>query len=87
MVINLAYASGEIIATTTTDSNDDYQFTGLCAGTYAVEFVTPEGYGPVGQCSDDPNTSNDRNCSPATVVLPTDSSSNQTIDFGFLVPM
>ncbi|MCL4394698.1 MAG: carboxypeptidase regulatory-like domain-containing protein, partial [Chloroflexi bacterium] len=44
VTVNLLNASGQVIATTTTDSNGKYEFTNLAAGTYAVQFVAPGGY-------------------------------------------
>jgi uncharacterized repeat protein (TIGR01451 family) len=42
--VELYTESGSLVATTTTDSNGGYLFTGLEAGAYYVEFTTPEGY-------------------------------------------
>ena len=78
-------ASDTIIVTTTTMSNGFYRFTGLCAGDYLVEAVTPSGYLTV-PCSNDQTIPGDSNCSPAPVTLATDSSTNNTIDFGFGLP-
>ena len=43
--------TGEVIATTTTDSNGEYVFEGLLPGDYIVQFVAPESY-PVSSTTD-----------------------------------
>ncbi|RNC67963.1 MAG: hypothetical protein ED859_12165 [Desulfuromonadales bacterium] len=91
VTVNLKDATNAIIATTTTgvgpmNQHGYYQFTGLCAGEYKVEVITPAGFSPTSPCSADQTIGNDSNCSPATVNLPNDDSSNQTIDFGFVTP-
>jgi len=69
--------------TTTTDVNGNYQFTGLCAGTYTVTVSTPCTYSP-SPTAQGGDTAKDSNGSPiATVTLGSNSTSNQTIDFGF----
>jgi serine-aspartate repeat-containing protein C/D/E len=75
-----------IIATTNTNTSGYYHFTGLCAGDYKVEVMTPSGFYPTTPCSADQTIPNDSNCSPALVKLPMYNSSNQTIDFGFYKP-
>jgi len=76
--------SGPVSASTTTDANGAYLFTGLPAGTYTVTVATPAGFtaSPTGTT----NQIQDSNGSPATVTLPTNSSTNLTIDFGFVPP-
>jgi len=44
VTVTLYDASGAVAATTVTDANGYYGFTGLAAGTYQVGFSTPEGY-------------------------------------------
>ncbi|MCB9278057.1 MAG: carboxypeptidase regulatory-like domain-containing protein [Lewinellaceae bacterium] len=44
VTVNLKDAGGNVIATTTTDGNGYYHFTGLVPGTYSVQFVLPGGY-------------------------------------------
>jgi hypothetical protein len=62
-----------------------YQFTGLCALDYAVTAVTPDGLLPtVPNVGGD--AARDSNDTPALLNLPTDNSSDQTIDFGFVAP-
>jgi hypothetical protein len=68
----------------TTLANGAYQFTGLCQGTYAVAASTPAGF--IATLTGKGTTATDSNASPAAVVLATDSSSNQTIDFGYYQP-
>ncbi|MCI9888961.1 carboxypeptidase regulatory-like domain-containing protein [Micrococcales bacterium 31B] len=43
VTVNLLDATGKILDTTTTDEAGKYLFDGLAAGTYAVEFVAPQG--------------------------------------------
>jgi hypothetical protein len=91
VTVNLRDDANTIIATTTTSVGPGgqpgyYQFTGLCADTYFVEAVTPAGFSPTSPCSTSQTVGNDSNCSPAQVDLTTDNSSNQTIDFGFIMP-
>ena len=44
VTVNLLDTSGDVLATTSTDSNGLYAFDNLNAGTYEVQFVTPNGY-------------------------------------------
>ncbi len=44
VTVHLLDASGNVLATTTTDSNGEYLFDGLAPGTYGVEEEQPEGY-------------------------------------------
>lgn len=74
-----------VIATTTTNSTGNYQFTGLCAGTYTVVVATPTGYN-ASPSNVGTNRGVDSNGSAATVTLSTSSTSDQTIDFGFAPP-
>ncbi len=75
--------SGAASGTTTTDANGGYLFTGLSAGSYTVTVGTPAGYNasPSNQGGD---PAKDSNGSPASVTLATNSSSDLTIDFGFV---
>src|SRR5579871_1588901 len=65
-----------------------YQFTGLAAGTYTVKVVAssvPANYTGVTISSAPGSTvANDSNQQPSTVVLATNNSSDQTIDFGYV---
>src|SRR5262249_41669665 len=64
-----------------------YQFTGLCAGTYSVVVDSSQpalnGYQPTAPQVGS-NTAIDSNGSPATVTLPASTSSDETIDFGYV---
>jgi fimbrial isopeptide formation D2 family protein len=42
--VRLLDSNGNVVATTTTDSNGNYLFANLQPGTYSVEFVKPAGY-------------------------------------------
>ena len=84
VTVQLKNSSGTVIQTTTTNASGVYQFTGLSAGTYTVVLSTPPGY-TVSPSTVGTNTAIDSNGSPATVTLPTNSSTDQTIDFGFWV--
>ena len=44
VVLTLANASGQTVATTTTDANGNYKFS-VAAGTYSVSVRSPDGYG------------------------------------------
>jgi hypothetical protein len=64
-----------------------YQFTGLCAGNYTV--VVPSqpglsGFTPTISHAPGSTPANDSNGSPAPVTLPTDSTVDETIDFGYV---
>ena len=76
---------GAASATTTTDANGFYQFTGLGAGTYTVTVGTPAGFTPT-PSNQGGDTNRDSNGSPATVTLPSYNSVDLSIDFGF-IPM
>jgi hypothetical protein len=77
-----------VVATQFTSSNGAYLFTGLAAGTYTVTVDTssPALAGCIPTIPNAPgsNTANDSNDNPATVVLPTDSSIDLTVDFGYI---
>lgn len=74
---------GDASATTTTDANGAYLFTGLAAGSYTVTAGTPAGYTPSpSNQGSDPAT--DSNGSPASATLATYSSEDLTLDFGFV---
>lgn len=51
VTIDLLNSSGKIIATQKTDSNGNYDFTGLSAGSYTVKEVVPSGYVETGPTS------------------------------------
>lgn len=77
---------GGLIATTVTDANGMYLFSDLCAGDYIVavdQTTVPAGLTPT-LCSNQAGVGNNSNCSPSPVNLPTDNSSDLTIDFGYI---
>ena len=93
VVVRLYDSSHNFLAVTTTafggPNNVDgyYQFTGLDEGDYIVEVdssTLPANYSPTTPFVGD--SAHDSNGSPATANLPTDSSSDQTIDFGYVTP-
>ncbi|OCQ90549.1 hypothetical protein BCD64_28195 [Nostoc sp. MBR 210] len=80
-------ANGNVIATTTTDGNGGYQFSGLIPGEYQVRFTAPTGYifSPTNQGNDDAVDS-DANTSTGltqTVTL-TSGEFNGTLDAGLV---
>ncbi|MEW5800904.1 MAG: SdrD B-like domain-containing protein [bacterium] len=80
--------SGTIIATAVTDIGPSgqhgfYQFSNLCAGTYQVEAVTPDGFIPSPSNAPGSTPDDDSNDSPSVVSLSTGDSTDQTIDFGY----
>ncbi len=79
----------QVIATTTTDANGHYSFTGLVAGTYYVAVVAstlPPGFVPtLIQVGFPADSSIDSNANPAQVIL-ADNFTNNTINFGFIPP-
>ncbi len=83
VTVQLKDSNGNVIQTTTTDANGLYQFSGLCAGTYTVVVPNPPTDYTASPSLVGSNPAIDSNGSPATVVLPADNSSNDTIDFGF----
>jgi hypothetical protein len=93
VTVRLKDSAGNVIATTVTGpgpslQNGYYQFGGLCAGNYTVVVDTstlPAGSIPAA-CTVGSDRTIDNNCSPAVVNLPTDNTSDQTIDFGYCVP-
>ncbi len=81
-------AAGTVQGVQWTGTDGRYLFEGLCAGQYVVIVdVTATGVGFVpSPCNVGSDDTLDNDCSPACVVLPTDDSSDHTIDFGFHVP-
>lgn len=82
--VTLLDASGATLASTTTDSNGGYQFTGRCAGSYTVQVGTKTGYTPTATGASGTTTANDSNVNPSKVTLPTDNSADLTVDFGYI---
>ena len=95
VVVNLYDSTGtNLLATTTTsmggpnNTNGYYQFTGLDEGDYVVKVdstTLPPNYSPTTPLVGG-DTTVDSNGSPANVSLPTDSSTDETIDFGYVTP-
>jgi len=86
VTVNLFDKSGNKIASTVTDQNGFYLFSGLCAGDYAVavdQTTVPSGFVPT-VCNNQAGVGDNSNCSPSPVNLPTDNSSDLTIDFGYV---
>ncbi|MEW6157022.1 MAG: SdrD B-like domain-containing protein [Verrucomicrobiota bacterium] len=75
-----------VVQSTVTGPNGFYQFTGLVAGEYHVQVDTPPGTIPTLNSAPGSTAANDSNGSGTTVSLPTSASSDQTIDFGFVIP-
>jgi hypothetical protein len=93
VTVRLYNSSNTLVGTTTTvtaNGHDGYyQFTGLAAGTYTVVLdsnTLPPGYTSTTSNAPGSTTANDSNGSPATVTLATNSSVDETIDFGFVSP-
>lgn len=92
LTVNLCLdqACTSIIATTTTDQNGNYHFSGLFAGIYFVQVVPGAGFTPTtSQIGYPVNASIDSggnvSAIPTEVVLPINYTDN-TIDFGFVPP-
>ena len=85
VVLELRNSSNQLIATTTSDANGQYEFKDLCAGTYTVTVIAPQGdvLTTAGAGGD---TAKDSNFNPATVILAANNSTDSTIDFGFKGP-
>ena len=79
---------GNVVANTTTDGNGAYQFTGLTAGTYSVEFSNlPEGYSftskdVVGNTNDNKDSDVDPITGKTSSIVLTAGQNNTTIDAG-----
>ena len=82
VIVTLGGASS---ATTTTDANGAYLFSGLAAGSYSVTAATPSGYTATLSLQG-ADRSKDSNGSPASVTLVTNTSTDLTIDFGYVLP-
>lgn len=59
VTVELKDASGNVIATTTTDANGNYLFSGLAPGDYSVAFVLPDGFEFTAQDVGDDSTDSD----------------------------
>jgi hypothetical protein len=87
VIVELKNAAGVVIATTTTNSVGYYQFTGLVAGTYTLQFVTPSGYAiSPAFAGSNPAIDSDIDVNSGTVTVTLASGeSNQTIDAGYVL--
>jgi hypothetical protein len=86
--LTLTDSSGHTTAVTTPTNGTpgSYLFTGLCAGSYTVtvdQTTVPPGFKPT-TCGVGGDSARDSNCSGA-VTLPTNNSSDLTIDFGYVL--
>lgn len=90
VIVNLRHrVTDALVATTTTDSDGHYQFSGLCGGNFKVEVDAaslPADRSPAPSSVRGSTRSNDSNRSPAMATLAGYGASNQTIDFGFIAP-
>ncbi len=98
VTVTLLDASGKVIATTKTDKNGNYRFTGLAAGKYRIKITPPAGYTFTGQAKGS-NRATDSNINgsglsdlitlgegqPGTTKIKPGTYTNFTIDAG-LVP-
>jgi len=85
VTVNLSGPGGPL--STTTDGTGKYQFTGLMPGTYTVSVVAPAGY--VATKTGQGTAATDSNASPSgtTPSFLQSGGSDQTIDFGFYIPV
>jgi hypothetical protein len=84
--LSLKNSAGSVVATATTNGAGGYSFTGLCAGTYTVTVTAPPANLTPTICTNGSSSGTDSNCSPATVNLPGNNSTDLTIDFGYVAP-
>jgi protocatechuate 3,4-dioxygenase beta subunit len=88
VTVNLYGPMHTLLATTTTDADGYYLFTHLSAGTYTVEIantLTLDGfvYALTTPTAPGSTSANDSNVNPATSVLPLNTSSDTSVDFGY----
>ena len=82
VTVALQDASGKTVATTTTDANGLYQFTGLAAGDYRIAFTAPDGFeASPRQQGADPAIDSDGLISDVVSLAPGET--DATIDGGF----
>ncbi|BCG63942.1 MAG: hypothetical protein methR_P1692 [Methyloprofundus sp.] len=88
VTVELMDAAGTVIATSITDASGFYEFTGLCAAAYSVHVNTaslpPEYVASPTLEGTDPTVDSDIN--GVTVILDTDTSVDQTLDFAYNSP-
>ena len=81
VTVNLVNQAGAVVATTTTDADGNYSFTGLNAGTYTVKVVKDGELANLTQ-TEDPDGTKD-NASGA-ITLNTDNPVRENVNFGYV---
>ena len=81
ITVNLVNEAGAVVATTTTDADGNYSFTGLNAGTYTVKVVKDGELANLTQ-TEDPDGTKD-NASGA-ITLNTDNPVRENVNFGYV---
>lgn len=81
VTVNLVNEAGTVVATTTTDADGNYSFTGLNAGTYTVKVVKDGQLANLTQ-TEDPDGTKD-NASGA-ITLNTDNPVRENVNFGYV---
>ncbi|HMQ96941.1 MAG TPA: SdrD B-like domain-containing protein, partial [Candidatus Nanoperiomorbaceae bacterium] len=88
VTVNLLDGNGNPIATTTTQPDGSYEFTGLAPGNYIVVFETPTDYTITQQDQGADDTDSDIDQTGTTAVVTLSSGENdETIDAGYLTPV
>ncbi len=83
VTVNLVDGSGNIIATTTTDANGDYEFTGVPDGTYTVEVTDVDSVLVGLQQTGDPDESGTCSTCDEETSVSVAGGSTATADFGY----
>ena len=94
ITVELRDSNGTLVQSQETDTDGGYLFEGLLAGTYTVDVNDsdlPAGYSPTitdvnGNANDALDSDGPQDGGAVTVTLPTDSSEDLTIDFGYVTP-
>lgn len=81
VTVNLVNEAGAVVATTTTDADGNYSFTGLNSGTYTVKVVKDGELANLTQ-TEDPDGTKD-NASGA-ITLNTDNPARENVNFGYV---
>jgi hypothetical protein len=77
---------GNAVTTTTTDANGNYLFANLPLGSYKVTATTPSGYVATTAVAGSDRGADSSTDNATSTSLMTDSASDLTLDFGFVVP-